>query len=701
MTQELCTETAEPSISLGDVYQDRDLSWLEFNRRVLHEAQDERAPLLERLKFLAIFSSNLDEFFMKRIELLKRRGEDGQVGAGETLRGIRDCLLPMIGEQAQTFTTAISELKQHGIFLAEWDELSSEQRDEARTYFLASALALLTPLAYDTAHPFPFLSNLSTSLGVILRNPETSARCFARIKVPNMLPWWIALRAKSPGQTDVYVRQHDIIRHNLDAVFPGMEVVDTTLFRVTRDADVELNEDLLDVRQQVAEQLKQRRFEPVVRLEFQSGANPWVRDLLVGKFGLTEQDVYELPGELDYTGLFAIASLPRAELRDPPWNPVEPLMLPDPHADIFAAIRAGDILVHHPYESFDSSVERFIRAAADDRLVRSIKMTVYRVGDVTPFVRSMVRAAESGKQVVCLIEVRARFDEERNLHWAAELERVGAHVVYGIIGLKTHTKTALVVRQEADGLRCYAHIGTGNYHVRTARLYTDLGLFTCDPILTSDLVYLFHFLTGYSLKCNYTKLLVSPVSMRQRFLEMIEREIANHRDGRPARIIAKMNQLEDVAICQALCAASRAGMPIDLIVRGFCCLRPGVPGHTENVRIISIIGRFLEHARIFYFANGVEDPLDGEFFIGSADWMHRNLSARVEAIAPIEHRNLKVRLWEILQVSLQDQRQAWDMQPDGTYIQRKAAADATGPARDGLQATLMALTLSRSGSARA
>jgi polyphosphate kinase len=411
--------------------------------------------------------------------------------------------------------------------------------------------------------------------------------------------------------------------------------------------------------------------------------------------------VYELPGELDYTGLFTIASLPRDELRDPPWNPVAPLMLPDPNADIFEAIRAGDILVHHPYESFDSSVERFIRTAADDPLVRSIKMTVYRVGDVTPFIRSLVRAAESGKQAVCLIEVRARFDEERNLHWAAELERVGAHVVYGIIGLKTHTKTALVVRQENDGLRCYAHVGTGNYHVRTARLYTDLGLFTCDPVLTRDLVYLFHFLTGYSRKRDYDKLLVSPASMRRRFLEMIEREITNHQAGRPARIIAKMNQLEDVPICEALCAASRAGVPIDLIVRGFCCLRPGVPGHTENIRIISIIGRFLEHTRIFHFASGAEDPLDGEFFIGSADWMHRNLSARVEAIAPIEHRSLKERLWEILEINLQDQRQAWDMQPDGTYIQRRAAADATGPARDGTQATLMALTLSRSRAGRA
>ena len=557
-------------------------------------------------------------------------------------------------------------------------------------------LAILTPLAYDPAHPFPFLSNLSTSLGVILRNPETAERCFARIKVPNVLSAWVALRTRRQGQTDVLVRLHDILEHNLESVFPGMEILGATLFRVTRDAEVELNEDAGDIRVQVAEELKQRRFEPVVRLELEAGPDPWVRDLLVGKFELTEQDVYELPGELDYTGLMAVAALPRAELRDVPWNPVEPLMLPDPESDIFAAIRAGEILVHHPYESFDSSVERFIRTAADDPLVRSIKMTVYRVGDDTPFVRSLVRAAESGKQVVCLIEVRARFDEARNLHWAEELERVGAHVVYGVIGLKTHTKTALIVRQEADGVRCYAHVGTGNYHVRTARLYTDLGLFSCDPLLCGDLVSLFHFLTGYSLKRNYQKLLVSPVSMRTRFLEMIEREIAHQRAGRPARIIAKVNQLEDPAICEALCAASGAGVPIDLIVRGFCCLRPGVPGYSENIRIISIIGRFLEHSRIFHFASGADDPLEGEFYIGSADWMHRNLSARVEAIAPVEPRRLRERLWEILQVNLQDQRQAWDMQPDGSYIQRTPAPDASGPARDGTQATLMARTLSRS-----
>ena len=388
-------EAPAPAARSGVVYQDRDLSWLEFNRRVLHEAKDERTPLLERLKFLAIFSSNLDEFFMKRIELLKRRAENGGAGEEELLRDIRERVLCMVREQGETFAALVSELRGHGVWLTDWDELTAEQQEEGRAYFLANVLAVLIPLAYDPAHPFPFLSNLSTSLGVILRNPETGTRCFARIKVPNLLPSWVALRTKAPGQSDVFVRLYDILKHNLDLVFPGMEIVDTTLFRVTRDAEVELNEDASDLRQQVAEELKQRRYEPVVRLELQDRPDPWVRELLAAQFELTEDYVYELPGELDYTGLFSVASMPRAELRDPPWDPVEPLMLPDPESDIFAAIRAGDILVHHPYESFDSSVERFIRTAADDSLVRSIKMTVYRVGDDTPFVRSLVRAAES------------------------------------------------------------------------------------------------------------------------------------------------------------------------------------------------------------------------------------------------------------------------------------------------------------------
>ncbi len=683
-------------------YWNRDLSWLEFNRRVLHEALDARNPPLERLKFLAIFGSNLDEFFMKRIELVKRRQRRGADSSGEgglttvTLAQIRETVEPLLSDQAACFRELLPVLRERGICLLDWDELNEAQKQECHAFFRTQVFPILTPLAFDPGHPFPFLSNLSTSLGVLLRHPETGEPSFARVKVPPMLPSWLGLRSLSDGQLSVFVRLYEVIARNLEAVFPGMQVIDTTLFRVTRDAEVELNEEAIDLREQVEEELRQRRFEPVVRLEFMAKPDPWVRDLLVGKFELHEDQVYSLPGELEYSGLMAIASLPRSELRDPPWVPLDPLMMPDPEADIFATIRAGDVLVHHPYESFDSSVERFIRAASQDPQVQAIKMTVYRVGDDTPFVKSLVRAAESGKQVVCLIEVRARFDEARNLLWADELERVGAHVVYGVVGLKTHTKLALVVRQEPDGMRCYAHIGTGNYHVKTARLYTDVGLFTCTNDLTEDVVDLFHFLTGRSRKRDYRKLLVSPVAMRTRFLELIERESAHAKAGRPARIVAKMNQLEDRDLCEALCAASQSGVEIDLIVRGFCCVLPGLPGLTERIRVISIIGRFLEHSRVFFFANGKAEPLEGDYLIGSADWMYRNLSARVEAVAPVENRVLKERLWELLDLCLRDQRQAWDVLSDGLSRQRKPPVGATGVALDGVQTTLIELTRKRS-----
>jgi polyphosphate kinase len=386
--------------------------------------------------------------------------------------------------------------------------------------------------------------------------------------------------------------------------------------------------------------------------------------------------------------------LNRPALRDPPWAPLVPAGL-DEDADFFAAIRANDLLVHHPYESFDATVERFSRDAANDPRVVTIKMTVYRLGDDTPFVRSLIKAAETGKQVACLVELKARFDEERNLHWANELQKAGDHVIYGLRGLKTHTKLALVVRREGDGLRCYAHIGTGNYHVKTARMYTDFGLFTADPVITNDVVSLFHHLTGYSRSPSFEKLLVAPINMRERFLGFIDREIEHCEAGRPARIVAKMNQLEDRPVCEALSRASQAGVPIDLVVRGFCCLRPGVPGWTDNVRVRSIVGRFLEHGRVFHFANGQQDPLDGEFLIGSADWMDRNLSRRVEAVTPVESRPLRERLWEALQIELTDSRQAWQMQPDGSYVQLQPDAASSEAARAGAHATLMRRTRER------
>ena len=688
---------------LAHAWRDRDLSWLDFNWRVLHEALDERTPLLERLKFLAIFTSNLDEFYMKRVGLLRGVAQvesaDNPVAHGgdarDRLAQIRATVLVQLEEQARCYRDLTPALARHGIILAGWDTLTAAQRDEASRFFDRNVSPALTPLGMDPAHPFPFMSNLSTNWGFILRNPDTDEYVPVRVKIPTLLPSWIALKADvTPGERR-FLRLEDLIRHSADKLFPGMELIDATLFRILRNAEIELDEEEESLREAVTEALQQRRFGPVVRMDIAPDANPALRQGLMERFELSDDDVYELPGLLDYTGLFQIAGLDAPALRDPHWSPLPPPRLPDEDVDIFAAIQSGDLLLHHPYESFDMSVEDFISDAAIDPQTVAIKMTVYRVGDDTPFVRSLIRAAEAGKQVACVIELKARFDEARNLLWAQELQQVGAHVTYGLMGLKTHTKVALVVRKEGRDLRCYAHIGTGNYHVKTARLYTDVGLLTCDPILTADVVKLFHYLTGCSRAPQFEKLLIAPINMRQRFLERIEREIEHHRAGRPARIIAKMNQVEDLEMARALSAASQAGVPIDLIVRGFCCLVPGVPGWTENVRVRSIIGRFLEHSRIFYFANGQDDPLAGEFFIGSADWMHRNLSGRVEAATPVEDRTARERLWEILDICLRDNRQAWLMQPDGAYVQSQPAEDAVGPAAMGIHAWLMDLTRRR------
>jgi polyphosphate kinase len=679
---------------------DRDLAWLEFNRRVLAEALDERVPLLERLKFLAIFTSNLDEFFMKRVGAMRTRAYAGGnlaiVGEfnAHILR-LREALFPMLLRRAESFADLRSRLVRHGVRLATWDDLSAEQRDEAREYFERNVSPALIPLSLNPSHPFPFMSNLSTSWGFVLREPDNTDRILVRVKVPTALSQWVPIRAGVEAGQRCFLSLQDVVRVNAAALFPGVEIEASTLFRVSRNADIAIEEDSDNsIRELVEEQVRQRRFQPVVRLEFAEGASTEIRESLAARFDLRDGDVYELPDMLDYSGLFEIASLPIPALRSPPWTPQAPAAI-DENADMFSAIRAGDVLVHHPYESFDASVERFIRDAADDPATTTIKMTVYRLGDDTPFVRSLIKAAENGKQVACLVELTARFDEERNLHWAQELQKAGDHVIYGVRGLKTHTKLALVVRKEGDGLRSYAHIGTGNYHVKTARMYTDFGLFTCDPVLTRDVVTLFHHVTGYSRSPHFAKLLVAPLNMRTRFIDLIGREAANALAGRPARIVAKVNQLEDGPICEALCAASNAGVSIDLIVRGFCCLRPGVPGLTENLRVRSIVGRFLEHGRVFHFANGSEDPLDGEFLLGSADWMDRNLSRRVEAIAPVEARHLRERLWEVLQVQLQDERNAWVMQTDGSYVQCRATSRSSKVAKEGSHATLMKRTRQR------
>jgi polyphosphate kinase len=680
------------SPGLPPVWIDRDLSWLDFNERVLAEALDERTPLLERAKFLAICTSNLDEFFMKRQAVLRQGTTDAQRALAQE---VRDKLLPSLRRQAECYRqVVVPGLAEHGVSLRSWNDLTPRQKEEGSKYFKSEVSPALTPLVIDPVHPFPFLSNLSTSLVFRLRDVARGETMFARVKVPSSLKQWVFLESDlEPGQK-LLVSLYEIIRGNLPNLYNGMEISNVTMIRITRDAEVELDDDpAADFRTVVREQIRQRRYEPVVRLEYGAGADPAIVEMLRARFELAACDLYEIQEEVDYTSLFELLALPIPSLKDHEWTPLWPAALPE--GDVFTAMRAGDFLVHHPYESFDSSVEHFVSAAADDAQTVSIKMTAYRIGDDTPFVRSLIRAAERGKQVACVMEIKARFDEERNLHWAAELERAGAHVTFGVSGLKTHGKTALVVRKEARGLRCYVHIGTGNYHVKTARLYADVGLFTCDARIVEDVVNLFHYLTGHAEQPGFNSLLVAPITMRPRLLDLIRREIQNKRAGQPAKIIAKMNQLEDPEMIEALCEASEAGVSIDLIVRGFCCLRPGVPGRTENIRVRSIIGRFLEHSRIFYFANGKEDPADGEYFIGSADWMFRNLSKRIEVVTPVRAAGPKQRLSEILYICLHDRREAWVLESDGKYVQLRPESGAIGPEAAGTHQTLMDLALAR------
>lgn len=675
------SHAAEGSDLLQDPrrFLNRELQWLEFNERVLHQAMDPRTPLLERVRFLAIFSSNLDEFFMKRVGGLRRQLEAGvsvvyyeDISPQALLAAIRERVIPMMRDQSRCFREEIvPALREAGVELVAYSDLAPHERREVDDWYRRDVFPILTPLAVDPGHRFPFISNLSVSLGILLRRPGTDEHLFARVKVPEVVSQWHRI-----GNTWRFVALDDVIKHNLDDLFPGMEITQVLPFRVTRNADIERDyEDADDLLSQIQMELRERRFAPVVRLRIERSPNPEILNFLREELELTPEDIYETDRFINYRSLSEIADIDLPEHRYRPWTPVNPPGLMDDEKDIFTAIREGDLLVHHPFESFDASVERFIKEAAADPNVICIKQALYRTSGDSPFVRELMRAAERGKQVAVLVELRARFDEERNIVWARKLEDAGVHVAYGVVGLKTHTKIALVIRRESDGMRCYGHIGTGNYHSKTARLYEDLGLFTCNPALTEDLVNLFNFITGRSLQHEYNKLLIAPYTMKKRFLEMIEREIEHLRAGRPARIVAKMNQLQDREMIDALYHASRAGVLVDLIIRGFGTLRPGVAGLSDNIRVCSIIGRFLEHSRIYYFANGHADPVKGEYYIGSADWMYRNLHARVEAITPIEPESMRARLWEILQLELNDQRQCWDMQPNGEYILRRPAPD--------------------------
>ncbi|MBE9238444.1 polyphosphate kinase 1 [Anabaena aphanizomenioides LEGE 00250] len=693
-----------PSINLNDskYYINRELSWLEFNSRVLHEACDQRTPLLERLKFLAIFSSNLDEFFMVRVAALKQQ-VDAKVNSltpdGRTpeqqLDEIRLHLNPLVKKQNEQFEQVLQPLlANHGIHILKYIEMNEKQRNYLDNYFKEQIFPVLTPLAVDPSHPFPYISNLSLNLAVVVKNPETEEEFFARVKVPNVLPRFIPLPSElgidNNGKTAhwIGVPLEQAIAHNLEHLFPGMNIQEYHPFRITRDADLELEEDEADdLLLAIEQELRKRRMGGTpVRLEIQSQTPEVLRSRLLQDLELSENDVYAVDGLLGLRDLMYFMALPLPELKDPPRQSVVPSRLQrlrepsiDPDVldveegkDFFAVIREKDLLVHHPYQSFSGTVERFITHAAWDPQVLAIKMTLYRTSGDSPIVNALIAAAENGKQVSVLVELKARFDEENNIYWARRLERVGVHVVYGLVGLKTHSKIVMVVRREKDRMRRYVHIGTGNYNPKTARLYTDLGLLSCREELGADLTDVFNFLTGYSRQKTYREILVAPVNMRDRFLELINREMENVQNGFSGRIVAKMNSLVDPEIITALYNASRAGVQIDLIVRGICCLRPGLKDISENIRIISIIGRFLEHSRIFYFYNNNQE----EIYIGSADWMRRNLDRRVEVITPIRDPEIAKDLQEILGIMLADNRQAWDLQADGTYIQRRPYDDS-------------------------
>lgn len=658
----------------------REMSWLAFNARVLNEAFDSRNPLLERLKFLSIFSTNLDEFYMVRVAGLRRQllagvtaptGPDGMTPA-ELVGAIRARILELVGMQQHCLHDLIlPALETHGVRLLTMSGLSSGEWQVVDDFFESDIFPVLTPLAVDPTHPFPYISNLSLSLAVQLYDPDTKTERFARVKVPKSLPRWVSV-----GRANHFVPLEQVISANLGALFPGMEILGSWVFRVTRYSDLEVKasdetEDLLTA---IEEQVFQRRFTEVVRVEVQTGVPDEIRAILVDElreeqtpeFALTPEDVVDGGALLELGDLMALATLDIPELRDPPFAAVTPSRLRDTTRSIFDVIRERDLLVHHPYESFTASVEQFVQAAAVDPDVLAIKMTLYRTSGDTPIVRALTDAAEGGKQVAVLVELQARFDEANNITWARTLEDYGVHVAYGLPGLKTHAKTTLVVRRDPDGIRRYVHVGTGNYNSKTARLYTDLGLFTASRSIGADTTDLFNALTGFSRQRLYRKILVAPANMRERLREMIAREADLARAGKPARIIAKMNSIVDEQIIEALYDASRAGVEIDLIVRGICCLRPGVEGASENIRVISVIGRFLEHSRLFFFANDTEP----EYYIGSADWMTRNFDRRVEAIVPVDDVLLHEKLHSLLITSLEDNREAWDLAADGGYTQR-------------------------------
>ncbi len=672
------TSTSSPSeLGRPDLYINRELSWIEFNRRVFEEAQDSRHPLLERVKFLSIFDTNLDEFIMIRLAGLKEQlaapvrplSPDG-LTAEQQLTAVRERLSPLVQEMHDYWRNVLMPLlaEQH-IYILDYEQLDVEQRAAMLAYFEREIFPVLTPLAVDPGHPFPHISNRSLNLAVVISDPEHGER-FARVKVPPTLPRLIPVPVASGKEGVVaYVWIERVIAAHLSMLFPGFEVWESYPFRVLRDADIELQEDeasdLLEYNllEYIEQGLREQRFGSVVDLAINPSMPERIRNLLLEYLEITPSDLTVIDGPLGLGDLMELYSLDRPDLKDPPFTPRTPPQLRPGH-DLFAAIRQGDLLMHHPYDSFNSVVD-FIRAAALDPQVRAIKQTLYRVGTNSPMVSMLKEAVENGKQVAVLVELKARFDEENNIEWARELERAGVHVVYGLIGLKTHAKVALVVRREADGLRRYVHLGTGNYNATTARIYEDLGLFTCRPDFGADASDLFNALTGYSRKTRYRKLLVAPHGLRERMVELIEREIRMQQEHGNGHLIFKMNALVDPVIISTLYRASQAGVRIELLVRGICCLRPGIAGVSENISVRSIVGRFLEHSRVYYFANN-GNP---EIYLGSADMMQRNLDSRVETLFPLEDAALCTAIRErLLAPELADTLNARALLPDGTYV---------------------------------
>ncbi len=691
---------ADIDLNSTDLYLNRELTWLAFNQRVLKMAADEDTPLLERVKFLAIVSSNLDEFFMKRIGGLKQQiaaGISSETVDGKTpIQQVEACqavVHEIHDEQNRIYLRLLDLLAEQGIRLVRHADLQADEKSALRQHFIDNIFPLLTPLAMDPGHPFPFISNLTLNLLVSLRHPGGSANHIARVKVPVSRD--VAPRFIRVGDNNTFITLDDLITNNLDLLFPGMDITSCEVFRVTRNAIVEVDEEEADdLLAMIESELRHRHFAPIVRLQVVKGMNATHRGMLAAELGLNEDtDVFEVKRMMAMRDLFEIAGLDIPELHDEPHKAIDHTRLAHDSRNIFHIIRErGAILLQHPYESFNTSVERFLRTASEDPKVLAIKMTLYRTSAEGNILKSLQQAALNGKQVAVLIELKARFDEAENIRWARRLEQVGVHVTYGVVGLKTHSKLIFVVRKDFNGLRRYAHIGTGNYHAGTARLYSDLGMLTVDDEIGQDLTELFNYLTGYSPPPQYRKILAAPYTLKQTLLKKIERETKCHLQGNPGHIQFKMNALEDVDITRALYRASQAGVKVDLIVRDTCRLRPGIPGLSENVTVTSIVGRFLEHCRIYHFRNCGQE----EYYIGSADLMKRNLESRVEVVAPIDNPKLKEELRLILDVQLSSQKHAWVMQPDGSYRER---TDANGKDIPEAQETFIALAQKRKAAA--